>query len=210
MALLRRAEELGVPLTVHTGIYVVPQPGSHCDVRQLDDVMLAFPDLKVIAYHAGWPDTEALIGLCGKHVNLYMSLSGIIGWYQRAPYRGYHAIGTAMQWMPADKIVLGLDLPFDDTRRVVDYIRDLEMPEELQKNWGYAQPTREEGQDTRPEPRPAHRHRSGEAQLTTRPGPGGPGFAGRCRNSPRGWCRAGPARDGTGEILGTDARRMWR
>ena len=27
----------------------------------LDDVMLAFPDLKVIAYHAGWPDTEALI-----------------------------------------------------------------------------------------------------------------------------------------------------
>ncbi len=73
-----------------------------------------------------------------------MSLSGIIGWYQRAPYRGYHAIGTAMQWMPADKIVLGLDLPFDDTRRVVDYIRDLEMPEELQKNWGYAQPTRED------------------------------------------------------------------
>ncbi|MBK8990838.1 MAG: amidohydrolase family protein [Gammaproteobacteria bacterium] len=58
-----RAEELGVPLTVHTGnSYVVPQPGSHCDVRQLDDVMLAFPDLKVIAYHAGWPDTEALIG----------------------------------------------------------------------------------------------------------------------------------------------------
>ena len=98
----------------------------------------------MIAYHAGWPDTEALIGLCGKHVNLYMSLSGIIGWYQRAPYRGYHAIGTAMQWMPADKIVLGLDLPFDDTRRVVDYIRNLEMPEELQKNWGYAQPTRED------------------------------------------------------------------
>ena len=49
-----------------------------------------------------------------------------------------------MQWMPADKIVLGLDLPFDDTRRVVDYIRDLEMPEELQKNWGYAPPSRED------------------------------------------------------------------
>jgi len=140
-----RAEELGVPLTVHTGnSYVVPQPGSHCDVRQLDDVMLAFPGLKVIAYHAGWPDTEALIGLCGKHVNLYLSLSGIIGWYQRSPYRGYHVIGTALQWMPADKIVLGLDLPFDDTRRVVDYIRNLEMPEELQKNWGYAPLGRED------------------------------------------------------------------
>lgn len=135
-----KAQELGVPLTIHTGhSYVVPQPGSHCDVRQLDDVLLAFPGLVIIAYHAGWPDTEALIGLCGKHQNLYMSLSGIIGWYERAPYRGYHAVGTALQWMPSEKIVLGLDLPFDDTKRVVDYIRNFDMPEELQKNWGYQQ-----------------------------------------------------------------------
>ncbi|MBM5810366.1 MAG: amidohydrolase [Gammaproteobacteria bacterium] len=134
-----KASELGVPLTIHTGIsYVCPQPNNHCHVGQLDDVLLDFPDLKIIAYHAGWPDTELLIGLCGKHRNLYMSLSGILGWYQRAPYRGYHAIGTALQWMPADRIVLGFDLPFDDLTRVVDYIRNLEMPEELQEKWGYA------------------------------------------------------------------------
>jgi hypothetical protein len=140
-----KACELGVPLTIHTGhSYVVPQPGSHCDVRQLDDVMLDFPELQIIAYHAGWPDTEHLIGLCGKHQNLYMSLSGIIGWFERAPYRGYHAIGTALQWMPSEKIVLGLDLPFDDTKRVVDYIRNLDMPEELQQNWGYPQLTTED------------------------------------------------------------------
>ena len=140
-----KAVELGVPLTVHTGVsYVCPQPTSHCRVAQLDDVMLGFPDLKVIAYHAGWPDTEELIGLCGKHRNLYMSLSGVIGWFERSPYRGYHAIGTALQWMPADKIVLGLDLPFDDTKRVVDYIRNLEMPAELKKNWGYPEVTDED------------------------------------------------------------------
>ena len=140
-----KAEELGIPLTIHTGhSYVVPGPGSHCDVRQLDDVLLAFPDLVIIAYHAGWPDTEALIGLCGKHQNLYMSLSGIIGWYERAPYRGYHVIGTALQWMPSEKIVLGFDLPFDDMPRVVDYIRNFDMPEELQKNWGFPQMTTED------------------------------------------------------------------
>ncbi len=49
-----KAVELGVPLTVHTGVsYVCPQPTSHCRVTQLDDVMLAFPDMKIIAYHAG-------------------------------------------------------------------------------------------------------------------------------------------------------------
>jgi predicted TIM-barrel fold metal-dependent hydrolase len=140
-----KASELEVPLTIHTGVsYVVPQPSSHCRVGQLDDVLLDFPDLKIIAYHAGWPDTEELIGLCGKHRNLYMSLSGVIGWFERSPYRGYHAIGTALQWMPADKIVLGLDLPFDDTKRVVDWIRNLEMPAELKKNWGYPDVTEED------------------------------------------------------------------
>lgn len=140
-----KACELDVPLTVHTGMsYVDPQPSSHCEVRQLDDVMLDFPELKIIAYHAGWPSSEELIGLCGKHKNLYMSLSGIIGWFQRAPYRGYHTIGTALQWMPADQLVLGFDLPFDDLGRVVDYIRNLDMPEELQEKWGYAQVTEED------------------------------------------------------------------
>jgi len=140
-----KAQELGVPLTLHTGVsYVCPQPNSHCHPQQLDDVALAFPELKMIAYHAGWPYTEELIGLCGKHKNLYMSLSGIFGWYQRSPYRGYHAIGTALQWVPADKIVLGFDLPFDDLPRVTDYIRDLSMPEELQEKWGYAQVTDED------------------------------------------------------------------
>ncbi len=140
-----KACELGVPLTMHTGMsYVCPQPSAHCEVKQLDDIMLDFPDLKIIAYHAGWPQSEELIGLCGKHKNLYMSLSGIIGWYQRAPYRGYHAIGTALQWMPADKIVLGFDLPFDDLSRVLDYIRDLDMPDELQEKWGYPQVTEDD------------------------------------------------------------------
>ena len=32
---------------------------------------------------------------------------------------------------------MGLDLPFDDTKRVVDWVRNLEMPEELQEKYGY-------------------------------------------------------------------------
>ncbi len=83
------------------------------------------------------------MGLAGKHTNLYLSLSGIIGWLARAPYRGYHMIGEALQWVTDDKIVMGLDLAFDDMPLAVNYIRNLEMPEELQEKWGY-QPISEE------------------------------------------------------------------
>ena len=133
-----KACELDIALTMHTGMsYVVPQPSKFSLPSLLDDVCLDFPDLKIIAYHMGWPYSEELIGLAGKHQNLYLSLSGIIGWLARSPYRGYHMIGEALQWVGGDKIVMGLDLPFDDTKRVVDYIKNLQMPEELQEKWGY-------------------------------------------------------------------------
>ena len=139
-----KACELDISLTVHTGMsYVVPQPSAHTHPSTLDRVLLDFPELRIIAYHMGWPQSEELIGLAGKHQNLYLSMSGIVGWYQRSPYRGYHAIGTALQWVDPSKIVMGLDLPFDDTRRAVDWVRNLQIPDELQKNYGYPEITDE-------------------------------------------------------------------
>ncbi len=139
-----KACELDIPLTIHTGMsYVVPQPSFHTHPDTLDRILLDFPELKIIAYHMAWPHTEELIGLAAKHENLYLSMSGIIGWYQRAPYRGYHAIGTALQWVEPTKIVMGHDLPFGDTRRIVDWVRNLTMPEELQRDWGYPEITEE-------------------------------------------------------------------
>jgi len=139
-----KAQELDISLTVHTGMsYVVPQPPSHTLPGTLDQVLLDFPDLRIIAYHMGWPNTEELIGLAGKHKNLYLSMSGIIGWYARSPYRGYHAIGTARQWVDPSKIVMGLDLPFDDMKRVVDWVRNLQIPEELREQYDYLEITDE-------------------------------------------------------------------
>jgi predicted TIM-barrel fold metal-dependent hydrolase len=139
-----KACELGITLTMHTGMsYVVPQPSSHTHPDTLDRVLLDFPELKVIAYHMGWPHTEELIGLAGKHINLHLSLSGIVGWYERSPYRGYHAIGTALQWIDPGKIVMGFDLTFDDMQRVVDWVRGLQIPPELQEKYGYPEITEE-------------------------------------------------------------------
>ena len=70
-----------------------------------------------------------------------LGISGIVGWFARAPYRGYHMIGEALQWAGEDKIVMGLDLPFDDMGKAVNYIRTLQMPDELREKWGYPEIT---------------------------------------------------------------------
>ena len=139
-----KAQELGVPLTIHTGMaYVVPQPTRYTLPILLDDICLDFPHLKIIAYHAGWPYSEELFGLAGKHKNLYISSSGIIGWMARAPHRGYHLVGQALEWAGPNKIVLGLDMPFTEMKRVVDWVRTLQIPDELRENWGYPEITDE-------------------------------------------------------------------
>ena len=137
-----KACELDIALTIHTGMaYVSPNTCKHTLPIQLDDVCLDFPSLKIIAYHMGWPYHEELFGLAGKHPNLYVSMSGIIGWLQRSPYRGYHMLGEALEWVGPDKIVMGQDLGFDDMPRIVNWVRNLQMPKELQEKSGYPQIT---------------------------------------------------------------------
>jgi len=81
-----KACELDIPLTMHTGTaYIAPLPDKNTHPILLDEILIDFPELKIIAYHMGWPYTEILIGLAGKHKNLYLSLSGIIAYYARAP-----------------------------------------------------------------------------------------------------------------------------
>ena len=58
-----RREITGFCATVESWI------GSGLLSREQGMRLLDFPDLNIIAYHAGWPTTEELIGLCGKHSN---------------------------------------------------------------------------------------------------------------------------------------------
>ena len=42
-----------------------------------------------------------------------------------------------------EQIVCGLDLPFDDMTRVVDWLRNVQIPAELREQWGYLEITDE-------------------------------------------------------------------
>jgi predicted TIM-barrel fold metal-dependent hydrolase len=46
-------------------------------------------------------------------------------------------------WAGPDKLVMGLDMPFDETKRIVDFMRSFQIPEELQEKWGYPEITDE-------------------------------------------------------------------
>jgi len=71
-----KCDELGVPLTVNLGI---PGPMRSARLQQpmlLDDVLLAFPQLKIVGTHVGHPWHIETVGLLQKHPNFSLMTSG--------------------------------------------------------------------------------------------------------------------------------------
>ena len=54
--------ELDIAVTVHTGTaYVLPHPDRNTHPSQLDEILLDFPELKLIAYHSlQWAGPEKI------------------------------------------------------------------------------------------------------------------------------------------------------
>jgi len=101
----RRAEALGVPLTIHTGTSVFPGARSvFGDPMGIDDVAVDFPGLTILLAHGGRPLwMDACFFLARRHPNVHLELSGI------PPAR-------VLEWFPrleaiASKTIFGTDWP---------------------------------------------------------------------------------------------------
>ncbi len=122
----RTAEQLGMPVMIHTGTSVFPGARSkYGDPMTLDDVALDFPDLTILMAHGGrplWCDTAFY--LLRRHPNLYLDISSI------PPRR-------LLEWFPrleevADKVLFGSDWPgpgIPGIREELEAFRALPMAE---------------------------------------------------------------------------------
>lgn len=95
MPLLRRAEELGLPVLIHLGF------GPRGDYRA---ICSAFPKLRVIAAHAGIPFYDDLWKHAKDHPNLYVDLS--------SPYIDEDLARAAVREMGAERCLYGTDAPY--------------------------------------------------------------------------------------------------
>jgi len=137
MPFYERCLELGVAVFIHTGL-AVGGHSAYCRPMQLDDICIAFPDLKIVAYHFGWPEHETLNALAWKHKNLYIGMSGMLGPLYYAPVKLAHMVGSIMNMMlGSEKIIFGTDWPAAPADLQVQAILNLQISEELQAGWGY-------------------------------------------------------------------------
>jgi hypothetical protein len=73
-----RAQKLGLPLVIHTGMSWEPQTRlAYGQPLRLEPVLADFPDLKVVATHFGWPWSLELAALAMRYPNLYIDTAAL-------------------------------------------------------------------------------------------------------------------------------------
>lgn len=101
----------GIPVTVNVGIPGPLKPAKYQDPMHLDDVALAFPDLKIVMTHVGNPWIDEVIALLARHPNLYLMTSGWSPKYIPAKIREFlcSSRGRDRVMFSSDYPVLGLE-----------------------------------------------------------------------------------------------------
>ncbi len=126
--LYARAQELGVPMLVHTGSSVFKGARiKYGDPLHLDDVAIDFPKLTILMAHSGRPFWYAqAFWMARRHENVYMEISGLPG-------------KKLLEYFPdlerlADKVVYGSDWPGNPyLRRNVEAIEALPLKAETKE-----------------------------------------------------------------------------
>lgn len=127
-----RAQKLGLPILVHQGAtFPRRAPLKYAMPYLLEDVALAFPDLRIVIAHLGHPWENETIVLIRKQPNLYSDISGLF--YR--PWQFYNSMLLAQEYNVLHKLFFGSDWPIatpEDTvrglRNVNSIIGDTPLP----------------------------------------------------------------------------------
>jgi predicted TIM-barrel fold metal-dependent hydrolase len=127
--LYSRAEELGLVVAVHTGItYSRMHPLRHERPELLDQVACDFPDLQLIACHAGWPWATEFAAVARRHPTVYLEFGALAPKYVAKPGTGWDAMFAMMPNLLRDQILYGSDWPMMPPERAISEWRESGLP----------------------------------------------------------------------------------
>lgn len=125
-----RAEELGLVVCVHTGItYSRMHPLRHERPELLDQVACDFPDLRLVASHAGWPWATEFAAVARRHPTVLLEFGGLAPRYVAKAGTGWDAMFGMMPNVLRGQVLYGSDWPVMDPVRALREWRESGLSE---------------------------------------------------------------------------------
>ena len=115
-----RAARLGIPILTHQGTSFLSRTADldESNPVRLDRVARAYPELKIVIAHLGYPWGGEVVALLKKHPNIYADCSALTG----RPWFLFTTLLNAYEYGVLDKVLLGSDYPGVTTRQARDAV----------------------------------------------------------------------------------------
>lgn len=111
------AVRLRLPILFHQGTSPMrTAPLRYAHPLVMDEVAIAFPELRIVMAHLGHPWHADTIAVIRKHPHVYADVSA--NFYR--PWQQYHGLRLATEWGVLDKLVFGSDYPVATPRETLD------------------------------------------------------------------------------------------
>ena len=115
-------EAHNLPIMIHQGTtFPTKAPLKYSLPILLEDVALAFPDLKLVIAHLGHPWMDDTIVLIRKQPNFYSDISAL----HYRPWQFYNGLVSAKEYGVWDKLLFGTDFPFTTAEASMDALRNI-------------------------------------------------------------------------------------
>ncbi|MDQ3728547.1 MAG: amidohydrolase [Actinomycetota bacterium] len=135
--ILEHAQKLGIrSVAVHKAIAMAGCPIQPFHPRDLEDALIAFPDLVFQIVHGGFAFLEETALQLSYYRNAAVVLEGASAYIVNAPLKFAEILATFIMAGAADRIVWGTGCSALHPRPLLDAFWDLEMPEALMEGYG--------------------------------------------------------------------------
>ncbi len=120
--ILKRAEELRIPMLIHQGTTFCENVSLEiANPILLQPLALEFPKLVTVIAHMGHPWINETLVLIRKNRNMYADISALF--YR--PWQFYNALVAALEYGVLDRLLLGSDYPFTTPQGTMDALRSV-------------------------------------------------------------------------------------
>lgn len=120
--------DLGAPVAIHTGInYSAVHQLEWERPIHLDRIACEFPDLLLIACHAGWPWTAEMAAVARKHRNVYFDVGAIAPRYLAMRGAGWETLWHFANTVLREQILFATDWPMMSFERALREIDELPL-----------------------------------------------------------------------------------
>lgn len=130
-----KCQELGIPVAIHTSInFALDRPIGLGRPLHISEIAAEFPDLIIIANHAGWPWVTEMVGVAWKHPNVYIEIGAQSPKYIGRSGTGWEPLVTYGNSILQDKVLFATDsmLPQE---QVIKELKELPLKDAVKEKW---------------------------------------------------------------------------